>query len=165
MLEEAGLGEYIVTSGWTWRAGSPTCAIGAAGSADPRRPSRGLTDRDLSASTSELHDAYLSVAEALRHAGLHQSVEVDIRMGDHRAAGARGRRALAEGCDGIVVPGGFGYRGVEGKISAAEYAREHQCALPGAVPGHAVAMIWFARHVLGAHDANSTEFVPHTPTR
>ena len=108
----------------------------------------------------ELPDAYLSVVEALRHAGLHHGVEVVLEWIssedlDETAVEDRLRQA-----DAVVVPGGFGYRGVEGKILAARHAREHEVPYLGLCLGLQAASIEFARHVLGLVDANSSEFEP-----
>ncbi len=113
---------------------------------------------------TELPDAYLSVVEALGHAGVHHSVDVDIRWvpADELANPSAARHALA-GTDGILVPGGFGVRGIEGKVSAARVARERLIPYLGICLGLQVAVIEFARHVLGLADAHSSEFAPETP--
>ena len=106
----------------------------------------------------DLPDAYLSVAESLRHAGFHHGakVEVDwIQAEDVEGLLAAGR--LAD-LDGMVIPGGFGARGIEGKIAAAEYARTQGVPCLGLCLGMQVMTIEFARHILGMQDANSTEF-------
>ncbi len=108
----------------------------------------------------ELADAYLSVVEALRHAGLHHGVEVQIdwvSSDDLTEGDVASRLAQA---DGVLVPGGFGYRGVEGKILAAQYAREHEVPYLGLCLGLQAACIEFGRNVLGLPDANSSEFEP-----
>jgi CTP synthase len=107
---------------------------------------------------TSLHDAYMSVREALYHAGVANSYAVDIDWvysGDLEQDKGWDRLAAA---DGIVVPGGFGYRGVEGKIRAARWARENKVPYLGLCLGMQVMCIEFARHVLGWEDANSTEF-------
>jgi CTP synthase len=112
----------------------------------------------------ELHDAYISVAEALRHAGWHQGTDIDVRWVSSEAIERDGTDHHLDGVYGIVVPGGFGYRGVEGKIAAAEYARLHQVPYLGLCLGMQCATIAFARHVIGmASAANSTEFDEQTP--
>jgi CTP synthase len=120
----------------------------------------------------ELPDAYLSVAEALRHGGMAHGVNVDIQwissdelLEDDPAparAGAVVERRLAA-CDGILVPGGFGVRGIEGKISAARHARLHEVPFLGLCLGLQVAVIEFARNVVGLPHAHSSEFEPTTP--
>lgn len=113
---------------------------------------------------TELPDAYLSVVEALGHAGVHHSVDVDIRWvpADELASPSAARHALAD-ADGVLVPGGFGVRGIEGKVSAARVARERLIPYLGICLGLQVAVIEFARHVLGLADAHSSEFAPETP--
>ena len=110
----------------------------------------------------ELHDAYLSVVESIKHAGFHHgaSVEIDwIQAEEVEGLLAAGR--LSE-LDGMVIPGGFGIRGVEGKIAAAEFARENNLPCLGLCLGMQVMTIEYARHVLGMADAHSTEFDPST---
>ncbi|MBQ9228734.1 MAG: CTP synthase [Eubacterium sp.] len=106
----------------------------------------------------ELHDAYLSVAEALRHAGYYYDAKVNIRWIDSEQITAENSASVLEGLDGIIVPGGFGVRGVEGMINAARYAREQQLPYFGICLGMQIAVIEFARHVAGLTDANSGEF-------
>ncbi len=111
----------------------------------------------------DLPDAYLSVVEALKHAAFHHGdrVEIDwIHAEDVEGLLAAGR---LEGLDGMVIPGGFGLRGVEGKIAAAEYARINQVPCLGLCLGMQVMTIEFARHVLGLTQAHSTEFDSSTP--
>ena len=110
----------------------------------------------------ELQDAYLSVVESLKHAGFHHSAKVEIdwiQAEDVEGLLASGR---LDALDGIVIPGGFGIRGVEGKIAAAAYARENRIPCLGLCLGMQVMTIEFARHVLGFSDAHSTEFDPST---
>lgn len=110
----------------------------------------------------ELPDAYKSVNEALKHGGLKNRVKVNLKFVDASDLVKKGIIVLA-GCDGVLVPGGFGDRGVEGKIIAAQYARENNVPYFGICLGMQVALIEFARHVAGMTDANSTEFNPATP--
>ncbi len=105
----------------------------------------------------ELPDAYKSVNEALKHAGLKNRVTVNIQYVDSQTVEAKGAEVLT-GLDGILVPGGFGERGVEGKIFAAQYARENNIPYFGICLGMQVALIEFARHVAKLEDAHSTEF-------
>lgn len=164
ILEETGLGEFLVEE------------LGLPGSqpqmqewrelvATIKRPRPDLTI-GLVGKYVDLHDAYLSVAEALRHAGWYHDVDVNIKwinsesiekMGDNYAE-------LLEGVAGIVVPGGFGSRGIEGKIQAAGFARRTGKPYLGLCLGMQVAVIEFARSVIGFAEANSTEFDPHTPS-
>lgn len=110
----------------------------------------------------ELPDAYKSVNEALGHAGLKNRVSVHIKYIDSQDVESKGVGILA-GLDGILVPGGFGERGVEGKILAAQYAREHKVPYLGICLGMQVALIEFARNVVGMSHAHSTEFNKDTP--
>ncbi len=108
----------------------------------------------------QLHDAYLSVAEALKHAGLAHGVEVEIDWVD---ADADDLADHVRAADGVLVPGGFGGRGVEGKIEAARIAREEGIPYLGICLGMQIAVIEFARNVCGMDGANSTEFDMETP--
>ena len=110
----------------------------------------------------ELSDSYKSVNEALRHAGMQNHVRVKIEHLDSESLHASELVALGR-FDGILVPGGFGQRGVEGKIATAQYARENQVPYLGICLGMQVATIEYARHVAGLAGANSTEFDPATP--
>ncbi|OEJ07264.1 CTP synthase, partial [Shigella sp. FC1967] len=107
----------------------------------------------------ELPDAYKSVIEALKHGGFKSRVTVNIKLIDSQDVETRGVEML-KGLDAILVPGGFGERGIEGKIMAAQYARENKIPYLGICLGMQVAMIEFARNVVGMEDANSTEFAP-----
>ncbi len=110
----------------------------------------------------ELSDSYKSLNEALRHAGMKNHAKVVIQYIDSETLTPDNVVRLAK-FDGILVPGGFGVRGVEGKICAARYARENKVPYLGICLGMQVATIEFARHVTGLKDANSTEFDPTTP--
>ena len=107
----------------------------------------------------ELHDAYLSVAEALRHAGYYCGAQVDIKWLDSETVS---EAELAD-LDGIIVPGGFGKRGIEGMINAAKYAREKHVPYFGICLGMQIAVIEFARHVAGIENADSGEFAQDVP--
>ena len=106
---------------------------------------------------TELPDAYKSVNEALKHAGLKNRLNVNIKYIDSQDVETKGVDIL-KGLDGILVPGGFGYRGVEGKILTAKYARENNIPYLGICLGMQVALIEFARNVAGMTQANSSEF-------
>ncbi len=111
----------------------------------------------------ELQDAYMSVREALKHAAISQGVEVEISW-VHSAELEKGRSwEMVRNADGIIVPGGFGSRGIEGKIQAAHYARENKIPYLGLCLGMQLMVIEFARHVLGKEEVNSTEFDRSTP--
>ena len=105
-----------------------------------------------------LHDAYLSVAEALHHAGFFHNVHVEIRWIDSEEITADNVREILAGLHGIIVPGGFGSRGIEGMITAARYARENSVPYFGICLGMQIAVIEFARNAAGIPDANSGEF-------
>ena len=109
-----------------------------------------------------LPDAYKSVNEALKHAGLKNRLSVNIQYIDSQDIESKGT-VLLEGLDAILVPGGFGERGIEGKITAARYARENKIPYLGICLGMQVAVIEYARNVAGLENANSTEFDPNTP--
>ncbi|MBQ0041880.1 MAG: CTP synthase [Lachnospiraceae bacterium] len=109
-----------------------------------------------------LHDAYLSVAEALRHGGIAHTAEVNIKWIDAEEVTEDSAGEIFSDVDGILVPGGFGQRGTEGKILAAQYAREHKIPYLGICLGMQVAIIEFARNVLGLSDAHSIELDPDT---
>lgn len=108
-----------------------------------------------------LHDAYLSVAEALRHAGYLLGAKVEILWTDSETVTENNVADILKGADGILVPGGFGNRGIEGKIIAAKYARENNVPYLGICLGMQTAVIEFARNVAGIKDADSGEFKPN----
>ncbi|MBT5555015.1 MAG: CTP synthase [Ilumatobacter sp.] len=111
----------------------------------------------------QLPDAYLSVVESLKHAGFHHGADVEIEwIQSENVEGLLAAGQLSH-LDGIVIPGGFGHRGVEGKIAAARYAREEQVPCLGICLGLQAMSIDYARNVVGLADANSTEFDPTTP--
>lgn len=110
----------------------------------------------------QLHDAYLSVAEALRHAGYENKAFIDIHWVDTELITEYTVDEYLGDVDGILVPGGFGNRGVEGKIIAAKYAREHDIPYLGICLGMQTAVIEFARNVIGYPDADSGEFAPES---
>ena len=107
-----------------------------------------------------LQDAYLSVAEALRHGGIVNDAKVEILWIDSEKITRETAPAMLGACDGIIVPGGFGDRGIEGMIEAIRYAREEKVPLFGICLGMQLAVVEFARNVAGLEDANSSEFVP-----
>jgi CTP synthase len=106
----------------------------------------------------ELPDAYLSVTEALKHAGWAHDVDVKVRWVDSEALSKETLHDRLEGAAGIIVPGGFGHRGIEGKVLAAHFARDHGVPYLGLCLGLQCAVIEFARQVIGSRDVNSTEF-------
>ena len=161
VLEEAGLGDYLCDRlglGYT----PPDLHTWHALVELIRKPKQAVTVA-LVGKYVELKDAYISVVEALRHAGLYQELDIDIRWISAEQVEREGVDRLLAQVHGIVVPGGFGERGIEGKIMAADYARRNEIPYLGLCLGMQCATIAFTRHVLGTTEVNSTEFVPHTP--
>ena len=110
----------------------------------------------------KLHDAYLSVLESLKYAGYVYDLNVDITWVDSEVLESEDANEIFKNVDGIIVPGGFGNRGIEGKIKAIKYAREHNIPFLGLCLGMQLSLIEIARDVIGYKDANSTEFNPET---
>ena len=108
----------------------------------------------------QLHDAYLSIAEALAHGGYETGATVEIEWVDTETLTQQNVQQRLKGVNGVLIPGGFGVRGIEGKIVACRYAREHDIPYFGICLGMQVAVIEYARNVLGIEDANSSEFFP-----
>ena len=113
----------------------------------------------------QLHDAYLSVAEALRHAGYATDAHVTIRWIDSETLTAENIAETLQGVSGILIPGGFGDRGVEGMILAAQFARENKIPYLGICLGMQTAVIEFARNVCGLSAASSGELDPESPDK
>jgi CTP synthase len=112
---------------------------------------------------TKLADAYLSVIEALNHGGAHHGGRVDVRFVDAEQLDQEETERQLSECDGVLIPGGFGVRGVEGKIRAARFARENGVPFLGICLGMQIAVCEFARHEADMDGANSTEFDPETP--
>ena len=112
---------------------------------------------------SALRDAYLSIVESLVHGGAGNQAEVDIKWIESDEVTEQTAADMLSDVDGILVPGGFGSRGIEGKIQAARYAREHKIPYFGICLGMQIAIVEFARNVLGYQDAHSAEFMPQSP--
>ena len=110
----------------------------------------------------QLEDSYLSVVESLRHGGFANGVKVNVKFIDSEDITEKTANEILNGYDGILVPGGFGSRGIEGKILAAKYARENNVPFLGICLGMQMAVVEFARNVLGLNDANSAEFSNNT---
>ncbi len=110
----------------------------------------------------ELPDAYLSIVEALTHGGIAHQAKVHIKWIQSEGLTQENIAEALQGCDGVLVPGGFGSRGLEGKMVACQYAREHKVPFLGICLGMQMAVIEFARHVLDLRDANTTEMDPNT---
>jgi len=157
MLEEMGVGEYLLELlGMEARAKPDWSAWQHI--VNEEKSERPTVRVALVGKYVELHDAYMSVREALRHSGLAQGVKVEIDW-VHSAELEKGKGwEIIEAADGILVPGGFGSRGTEGKIQATQYAREHKIPFLGLCLGMQLMVVEFARHVLGFDDANSAEF-------
>lgn len=109
-----------------------------------------------------LHDAYISIVESLKHGGIENYCNVNINWVNSEEVTPETAEELLKDSDGILVPGGFGERGVEGKIIAAQYAREHDIPYLGICLGMQIAVIEYARNVLGYNDAHSSELAPET---
>jgi CTP synthase len=165
MLEEFGLGNWLTSRlSYGWRVADLSewrdlvlrqNTLGQVEDVSPLRVA-------LVGKYVELQDAYISVREALIHASVALGHRLHVEWVNSEDL-ERGRDSARLGSvDGIVVPGGFGYRGIEGKIVAARYAREHQVPYLGLCLGMQVMCIEFARHVTGSDRPNSTEFDPHT---
>ena len=160
-LEQAHVGEYILNrlglkskqvsdlSGWHWLSKEihrkkPTIKIALVGK------------------YVELHDAYISVREALEHACIHLGVDLELEWIHSTDLEKNRGWDRVKACDGVIVPGGFGQRGIEGKIAAIRYARENKVPYLGLCLGMQTMCIEFARHIYNTDDANSTEFDPST---
>ena len=162
LLEGAGLGEHLVNRLNLSQTQSPDWSEWEQLAAQERKE-RPKIRVAIVGKYVELQDAYMSVREAIRHASLANGVEAEILwLHSAELEKQRGWDDL-EQADGIIVPGGFGSRGIEGKIAAARYARENQIPYLGLCLGMQVMVIEFGRYVLGSEDANSTEFDRNTP--
>ena len=158
LFEEAGLGSLLVRElGLEDSAQAPDLEVWTELVKLIKRPKPTL-EIALVGKYIELPDAYLSVTESLKHAGWAHEVDVKIRWIDSELLTRDSVDELLAGVAGIVVPGGFGHRGIEGKVLAARYSRERRVPYLGLCLGLQCAVIEFARDVLGTEDANSTEF-------
>ena len=155
LLEEAGLGDFIVEQlDITARPPDLVQWSELVARMDAPRPSVRVA---VVGKYVQMPDAYMSVIEALRHAAVHHGVEVQLSWVNAEDLEGEVVGEL-DGVDGIVVPGGFGHRGIEGKLAASRHARHHRVPYLGLCLGMQCAVIDFAREVLGSEDANSTEF-------
>jgi CTP synthase len=161
VLEKAGLGRYIADY-FGWQGAQPDLHDWDRLVQRIKTPSRRV-EIALVGKYVELHDAYMSVSESLSHAALAHDVEVDITWVNSEKSTPIEIEQQLRTASGIVVPGGFGPRGIEGKLVAARYAREHQVPYFGLCYGLHMAVIEFARGVLGLERANSTEIDAETP--
>jgi CTP synthase len=161
VLQQEGLDELVVEK---LDLGGPKADLGEWSDLTERIGGLdGHVDIALVGKYVKLKDAYLSVHEALKHAGLHHGVRVNVRWIDAEGMSLDEAQAELERVDGVLVPGGFGSRGWEGKILAARVARERGIPYLGICLGMHVAVSEFARHVVGLEGANSTEMDPETP--
>jgi CTP synthase len=156
VLEEAGLGGLIV-EGLGMEKKEPDLA-GWREMVERIKAPKAKVRIAVVGKYTALADAYISVTESLKHAAIYHGRDVAIRWVDSEDIEQESGERLLEGVDGIVVPGGFGSRGIEGKIATARYAREHNVPYLGLCLGMQVAVIEFARYVLGSDEPNSAEF-------
>ncbi len=157
LLEEAGVADYLLQRLGLEERRKPDWREWRELVQEVRRP-KPTVKIALVGKYVELHDAYMSVREALKHAALHLGVELDLQW-VHSAEIEKGRGwEIVENADGIIVPGGFGSRGIEGKILAAGFARTHKVPYLGLCLGMQLMVVEFARAILKDEDANSTEF-------
>ncbi|NLS77649.1 MAG: CTP synthase [Chloroflexi bacterium] len=156
VLEDAGLGDYIIERLHLPDRGRDLAAWRSLVT-EIKRPKEKIRVA-IVGKYVKLHDAYMSVAEALRHACFHHKLDLEIEwVNSEELERDKGWEAL-DGVCGIVVPGGFGYRGIEGKVKAARYAREHKVPYFGLCLGLQVMVIELARHAVGTDEPNSSEF-------
>lgn len=162
LLEKLGAGEYLLERLGLERRRVPDWRPWERLVSEVRRP-KPVMKIALVGKYVELHDAYMSVREAIKHASLALGVETEI-VWVHSAELEKGRGwELIDDAAGIIVPGGFGSRGTEGKIRAARYARERRVPYLGLCLGMQLMVVEFARHVLNSESANSSEFDRSTP--
>ena len=163
MLEESGVGRIVVEGlGLTERATAPDLREWQALCDSIKQASIPL-EIGLVGKYIELQDAYLSVAESIRHASWAAGCNVKIRWIDSEKLEHAGDTEPLAGLDGVVIPGGFGYRGIEGKVRAARYGRQSGLPTLGLCMGMQCMVIELSRTALGTEDANSTEFDAFTP--
>jgi CTP synthase len=160
LLEEAGLGDFVLDR--FGLSGERDLAEWRAIVERLKHPA-GVVEVAIVGKYVELHDAYMSVKESLAHAGIANGVDVDIRWVHSEALENRRAEDVLSGVQGIIVTGGFGERGWEGKVRAAEYARVREIPYLGLCLGLQVMVTEFARNVCGLAGANSTEMDPETP--
>ncbi len=158
LLEKAGVGDYVLQKLGVAPREKPNFKAWEKLVAQVDKPNKPVINVALVGKYVELHDAYMSVREALKHASLAEGLDLNIEW-VHSADLEKGKGwEMIERANGIVVPGGFGSRGTEGKIIAARYAREKKVPYLGLCLGMQLMCIEFARNVLGHEDANSSEF-------
>lgn len=158
LLEKMGVAEYVLGKLGLESRKEPNWEPWEKLVAEVRRPNKPVIKVALVGKYVELHDAYMSVREALKHAAMRQGVELHIDW-IHSTDLEKGKCwDLVKDANAIIIPGGFGSRGIEGKVLAAKYARENRIPYLGLCLGLQVMCIEFARNVLGHEDANSSEF-------
>ena len=135
--------------------------VGGRGRAHPR--AEGVVKIAIVGKYVQLQDAYLSVVEALNHSAIHHGTKLEIIWVDAETVSKEESERKLQEADGVLIPGGFGIRGIEGKIAAARFARENDVPYLGVCLGMQVAVVEFARHVVGLDGANSSEFDAETP--
>ena len=161
MLEEAGLARAVCRRlGLT---ATPPDLIEWTALVEREKAAKAHVEIALVGKYVGLHDAYLSVVESLAHAGIINDVKVDIRWVDSEALNDTNAAELLKGCQGVLVPGGFGSRGIDGMLSAVKYAREQQVPYFGICLGMQMAVVEFARNAAGLTGAHSRELDPDTP--
>ena len=159
ILEEQGMGNLISdTLGLNARSSGWESLNGWVELVDRIKRPKGKLNIAVVGKYVDLHDSYMSVKEALIHAGLHHGRDIEISWVQAEGIEEKGPDVYLDGIEGIVVPGGFGYRGVEGMIQTVEYARKGKIPYLGLCLGMQVMVIEAARNLLGRADANSTEF-------
>jgi CTP synthase len=163
VLHEGGL-DSLVVQALDLQAGTPDLGAWADFVARVRHPER-ICEVAIVGKYTDVRDAYKSIIEAFVHAGAANRAQVRLRWVEAGDVSERGAAELLRDVDGVLVPGGFGERGIEGKIEAARHAREHGVPYFGLCLGMQVATIEFARHVVGWPEANSSEFDPHAPEK
>ena len=160
MLEEAGLAKIVLRELGIEKAPQECDLTEWKHMLDRIKNSRKTVKISLVGKYVKLHDSYLSIVESLHHAGWENGAQVEINWVDSETITPETAPEILGGSTGIIVPGGFGIRGIEGMIAAADYARRNNIPYFGICLGMQIAAIAFARGVLGYEDANSTEFAP-----
>jgi len=162
LLEQAGVGDYLLQRMGLTQRQKPDWSEWERLVLEVNRPKPEIKIA-LVGKYVELHDAYMSIREALKHAGLAVGVEVNIQW-VHSSELEKGNDwDVVEASAGIIVPGGFGSRGIEGKIQAARYARQNKVPYLGLCLGMQLMVVEFGRYILGTEEVNSTEFDRNTP--
>ena len=162
LLEQAGVGDYLLQRMGLTQRQKPDWSEWERLVLEVNRPKPEIKIA-LVGKYVELHDAYMSIREALKHAGLAVGVEVNIQWVHSTELEKGNDWDVVEASAGIIVPGGFGSRGIEGKIQAARYARQNKVPYLGLCLGMQLMVVEFGRYILGTEEVNSTEFDRNTP--